>query len=131
MFHNKYLYDEKQITYQLYICLFHVEPGSLCPTVLKELDSGSHFVFECFVNILLFQSSRRCEISSLQWRCPEGTKGDLSPISQQSAKLSKNNGVKSVGYTLNQKNCVKTPPPLLSIFSELAPPLQVYVNNYT
>ena len=43
---------------------------------------------------------------------------------QKSAKLSKENGIKLVGYTFRLKNYVTMPhPPFLSDFSKLAPPL--------
>ena len=50
---------------------------------------------------------------------------DLSPPNPESRqKLSKKNGITLVGYTYRSKNYIKIPPsPLLSDFSELAPPL--------
>ena len=46
-----------------------------------------------------------------------------NPKSRQ--KFSKKNGIKLVGYTVRLQNYVKITPPILSDFSELAPPMTV------
>ena len=50
----------------------------------------------------------------------EGASGDLG----NSAKLLKKNDIKLVEYTFRLKNHMHSPPPLLSDFSELVPPLE-------
>ena len=56
---------------------------------------------------------------------PRGTGGIRPPILKSRQKLSMKNGIKLVGYTFRLKNYVKIPPPppFVSDFSELAPPL--------
>ena len=61
-----------------------------------------------------------------QWQRHRGTWGICPPISQKSAKIVKENGMKLVGYAFRLKKYVKIPPPpptFLSDFSELVPPL--------